>query len=489
MTPDTASSSSIAKRTTKNIGWNYLSFGLSKALGLLTIAILAHILPPESFGLIALATLAIDYLSVMSDLGLGAALIQQRGNIDEASNTVFTFNLLTGLLLTFFTALAAPYIGNFFHEPQVIPVLRWLGLTFTIKALGAVHNIRLRRTLNFRKKLIPDIGNTLIKGFISIGLALSGLGVWSLVIGQLVGAGIASTLLWVIVPWRPHLAIKREITGKLFRYGLTVMADNTLSILGDSFDYFIIGRVFNTVALGVYTLAYRLPEILVINILWVMTAVLFPAFSEIQTQAEKLRENFLAVIRYVELVITPICLGLFIAADPIIRVIFGEQWLEAIPIMRILSIYALIFSIGFHVGDIYKAIGRPDILLKVAIPVFIVRIILLWIGAQYSLIGVAIAHLVAGIVEITLRLIVAMKVVKITPRDILSQLRAFLGGVVLLAFAYPTLIITENTHPLLQLISVIFAGATGYLISIWFLEREISLTVVKFIKKRTLERA
>ena len=162
-----------------------------------------------------------------------------------------------------------------------------------------------------------------------------------------------------------------------------------------------------------------------------MTAVLFPTFSKIQDQQEKLRENFLAIIRYIELVVVPICVGMIVAAAPIIRVVFGDQWLEAIPIMRILSVYALVLSIGFHVGDIYKAIGRPDILLKIDIPVFIIRITVLWIGAQYSLIGVAVAHLIAGVIEVIIRLTVATKVIKISVIDILAQLKAFLGGIVL----------------------------------------------------------
>ena len=469
--PDTATNT-IGKKTTNNIGWNYLSFGLSKGISLLTVSILAHILPPDNFGLIALATLAIDYLSVLSDLGLGSALVQRRGDIEEASDTVFSINLLAGVGLSALTILLAPLAAQFFREPNLIPVLRWLGLTFTLSALGAVHNIRLQRALNFRQKLIPDIGNTLIKGIISITLALTGFGVWSLVVGQLVGAGIASTLLWVVVPWRPRLRIQRDLVGKLFNFGLTVMVDNALAVLGDSFDYFIIGRMFSTAALGIYTLAYRLPELLVINILWVMTAVLFPAFSEIQHDIKELRESFLRVIRYVEMIVVPICLGLIIAADPIIRVIFGEQWLDAIPIMRILSLYALTISIGFHVGDIYKAIGRPDILLKIAAPVFIIRVIFLWIGAQYSLLGVAIAHLAAGSIELSIRLIIATYVVKLSLRDIIRQLRAFIAGIVLIVFALAALLLTQALLPIFQLILVVLAGAIGYTIAISQLEKE-----------------
>lgn len=472
MTSDNINPQSITKKTATNIGWNYLSFGLSKALGLLTISILAHILPPQNFGLVALATLAIDYLSIFSDLGLGSALVQMRGKIDKASDTVFSINLLTGITLSIITFLIAPLAASFFREPGLTSVLRWLGLSFTLNAIGTVHNMRLQRNLNFRKKLIPDLGNTLIKGLISIALALSGFGVWSLVIGQLVGTGVSATLLWIVVPWRPQFKIHKELTRKLFSFGLTIMGDNTLAVLGDGFDYFIIGRIFNAKTLGVYTLAYRLPELLVINTLWVIAAVLYPAFSEIQNKIETLQKNFLQIIRYVEIIVVPICLGLMIAADPIVRVVFGEQWLDAIPIIRVLSIYALIFSIGFHSGDIYKAIGRPDILLKTAIPVFVIRIIALWLGAQISLLGVAIAHLMSGVIEITIRLLIVNRILKIHIKDIFAQFRAFIAGAALIFFGFIALSIGKTLIPLLQLLLVITMGGVAYIIAIWFLERD-----------------
>ncbi|MBK7454035.1 MAG: oligosaccharide flippase family protein [Anaerolineales bacterium] len=123
------------------------------------------------------------------------------------------------------------------------------------------------------------------------------------------------------------------------------MGNNAISVWEDSFDYFIIGLIYTPTALGIYTLAYRLPQTLVLNILWIMTAVLFPAFSSLQDQAEVLKRSFLSIVRYVELLVTPLCLGMFIAADPLIRVAFGEQWVDAIPILRVLSLYVWVVSI------------------------------------------------------------------------------------------------------------------------------------------------
>ena len=461
----------IGKKVASNAAWNYLSFGVSKALNLVTVSILAHLLTPGLFGVVALATLAIDYISILNDLGLGAALVQRRENIDEASNIAFTFNLLIGIFLTILIVLISPDVAVFFHAPTLTTILRWLGLGFTVNALGSVHKARLQRDLRFGKKLIPELGNTLIKGGLSIGLAFMGYGAWSLVYGQLAGMSISAVLLWIVVPWRPRLLIRSPISGQLFRYGFSVMMDRAFTVFADSFDYLLIGRFFNTAALGIYTLAYRLPDLLILNTLSVLAAVFFPAFSSIQNQQDVLRKSFLSTTRYVQLLVTPLCLGIFVAADPIIRLIFGEQWLQSIPIMQVLSLYTLALSVGFHVGDIYKAVGRPDILLKISLPIFFIRLIALWIGSQYSLIGIATGHLVAALIEVVIRAVVTINVIKVSLREILNQLTAFIGGLMLLIFAVPVLYLTQDLTPWLRLTFVVISGAVGYLGTIWFIDR------------------
>lgn len=433
----------IAYKVTRGIGWNYLSFAIAKTVSLITVSVLAHLLTPVNFGVVALASLAIEYLSVLNDFGLATALIQRREKIDEASNVVFTLNLIVSVSLTLITILIAPLAAIYFREPELTPVLRWLGLTFTINALGSVHKARLQRDMKFGRKLIPEIGNNLVKAVVSIGMALSGYGAWSLVYGQLIGLSVSIVLLWVVIPWVPQILLISNTAKQLFKYGLSIMADRALQIFGDSFDYFLIGRFFDTAALGIYTLAYKLPELLIITTLNVLGGVFFPAFSTIQDDPKVLRKSFLSTTRYVQLLVTPLCLGLIVGADPIIRVAFGEQWLDAIPLMQILCLHTLVLSIGYHVGDVYKAIGRPDILIKLAIPIFIIRVFAIWFGAKQGLLGVAYGHLLATSIELIMRTIITVRVLKVTLIDIFKQLTAFIAGAALLACTIPVLIASQ----------------------------------------------
>lgn len=463
----------LTRKAGKGFFWNFLTYGLGKVVVLLTTSILARLLTKDEFGQVAIAVVAINYLSVLKDLGFGLALIQRRDNVNRAANVAFTINVIIGFLLSAITIPLAPWFANYFNDPMVTPVLRWLGVSFAINALGAVHLVWLMRDLDYRSKLIPDMGNTLVKGIISIGMAYTGFGVWSLVFGQIAGAVVSVILVWIILPWRPRLSLDKDMTRELFKFGVSVTSGDILGVFIDNVDYIIVGRLFGLAQLSVYTLAYRLPEMLLIGNLWVMNGVTFPAFSSIQDKPAEMRRGVLASIRLIQMIAVPIALGLIIAADPIVRLVFGNQWLEAIPVLRVLAVYAWVYSIGYHIGDVYKAIGRPDINLKLSILTVIVIVPSLLIGSKFGLIGIGWGHLTAVLIRRIISLTLATRFVKVSIVDIIKELKpAALGALVMVPGTLVVLFLTGNINPFIQLILVVLAGAVLYLAVIWWLERE-----------------
>ena len=473
MTTQAVDSHNVTRRTAQAVIWNYLSFGLGKLLVLVSTGILARLLDKEDFGLVGFATLTINYLSVIQDLGLGAALIYRCDRVQEAANTVFTMNLAVGVLLSALTALVAPAVAVYFREPEVTPLLRLLGLTFILNALGAIHIVRLQRELAFGRKMIPDLARATVKGFAGIGFALLGLGAWSLVWGQIAGIIAGVIIAWVVFPWLPRLQIEREIAGSMFRYGASMLGINILGALVSNIDYVIVGRVLGDEALGVYTLAYRLPELLILNILWVVSAAVFPAYAALQKDPDTLRRGFLVTLRFLELVSVPLCLGLFLVADPLVRVAFGEKWLEAVPVVRILALFMLARSVGSNVGDVYKAIGRPDILVKLGLIILPPLVAALWYGTRYGLVGVALAHLALAFVRTGLRLWVATRQMDVGWREMVAEVMpAFAAGLALLATGIPALWFTRALPPLARLLLITAAGGIGYLSIAWLLARD-----------------
>jgi O-antigen/teichoic acid export membrane protein len=474
----------IARKTAGGIFWNFLAYGLAKGVVLLTTSILARMLGKDDFGLVAIAVIAINYLSVVKDLGLGMALIQRQGDIDQAANTVFTLNIILGIFLSGIVIPISPLVADYFNNPMVIPVLQWLGVSFFIHSIGSVHAVLLLREMNYRRKMIPDLGGALIKSVVSIGMAYAGYGVWALVFGQLVGAVSSVILVWIILPWRPRLELDRSIASTLFKFGFSIIGGDLLNISIDNLGAIVIGRIFGAVQLGVYTLAYRLPEMLLIGNLWIMANVTFPAFSSIQNRPDELRRGFLASVRLVQLVAVPICFGMAIAADPIVRVLFGEQWLDAIPVLRVLAVYTLMYSIAYHIGDVYKAIGRPQILMWLAILTIVLIAPALLIGSRFGLVGVAWGYVIAMVIDRIVGVYVASRYIHTSMMDILHEmLPALKGGVVMIAFTLPVLIWTENAGSFLQLICVVLVGAASYLAVLWQTEKDNLMQLVKMIRK------
>jgi PST family polysaccharide transporter len=284
----------------------------------------------------------------------------------------------------------------------------------------------------------------------------------------------------MVFPWRPGLTIDFKLARGLLKYGIPVVGVNALTITTDTLDYLIIGRVFGNTALGIYTLAFRLPELLVLNPLWVMANAVFPAYASIQDQPEALRRGFLTTVRFVEIMSVPLSLGLMLVADPLVRVIFGEQWLEAIPIVRVLALFVLVRSIGFNAGDVYMAVGRPDILAKLELLNAVILVPALWVGTYFGLVWVAVGHLLAGIVRMVIDLFVAARFVNVSVKDILLQLKpSFISGVPLVFFVGSSLYLTTNVPPFIRLVLAITVGAVGYLGMLWFLERESLLRLAR----------
>jgi PST family polysaccharide transporter len=481
--PDGHAHREMAQKTAWGLIWNFSAYFLGKIVVLVTTSILARLLAKSDFGLVTAALVAINYLSVFKDLGFGVALIQRKGDIKEAANTVFTINLLIGFALSVLIIPLAPVVATFFRDPQVVPVLRWIGISFVINALGSVHTNWLVRDLDYRRKLVPELGGALTKGAISIAMAYMGYGVWSLVFGQIGGALASVILVWIILPWRPRFTVDRRVAGSLMKFGASVTVVDIITQITDNIDYVIVGRIFGMVPLSVYTLAYRLPEMLLIGNLWVMGGVVFPAFSSIQDRPEELRRGFLASVRLVEVIAVPLCLGLLIAAEPIVRVVFGDQWLEAIPVLRVLAIYAWVYSLGYHVGGLYKAIGRPDILLRLSLLTLVIIIPALLIGARFGIIGVAVGHLVAVLIRRIISLKLATYFVNVSIGDIFRELRpSFLAALVMAPLVLVVSFLSAQMNPFLQLALIVPTGAVSYLGVLWWLEKENLIRLLRMVK-------
>ena len=480
---------SLGEKTVKGVIWNYVSFASGKFLTFISTIILARLLVPEQFGLVALALLVIQYLDAIGDLGISAALVYQRDNLERAKNVAFIVSLLAGVFLAIVTALAAPAIANFYKEPDMIPMLQVLAITQIITALGQTHMSILTKDLNFRQKLIPDLARSLAKGLVSIVLALIGWGAWSLIWGQ-VAATVATTLvLFIIVKWRPKLEWDWNLAKDMLNYGGQIVLLQVISVVWSTADYIIVGNMLGRTDLAYYQQAFRVADLLIINIAFVVGRVLFPSYAKISDNMDLLRDSFRNTVRYISLVAVPLSVGIAAVGPMFVSLVFGPNWTAMTPALQLLAIRAGISTLSFNTGHLLKAIGKPDIINYQMVIKLVVLVVAVLVTVPYGFVAVAWSQVVVAVFNMVLEFATMVWLIKVSPMEIWREMQpAVLAstGMGLLVW-----LLSSNIPEAWYLLGIIGGGVLGvvaYVGLLWFTGRDIFLDSWQWIRRIMLKR-
>lgn len=453
----------LANKTIKGILWSGLSFVGNKGVTFLSTIILARLLTPDDFGLMALGLLSIAYLDTFGGLGVGNVVIYKQDDIEKNSNVAFTIGILANIGLALIGFFSAPLVAFFFNAPRLTEILQALSVTLVISGLGSIHRARLDKDLKFNKSFIPELGKTLAKAVVSIGLALAGFGVWSLVFGQIAANLAASSLYWMTFKWRPRLMLEAKTVKSLLGYSSHILLVEIMGIIQSNLDYLIIGRRFDASTLGYYTMAYKIPELAIVFVCSTISSALFPAFSKIQDNKEALKAGYLIILKYVSLYTIPAGIGIALIAADFVVVGYGEKWVPAIPVMQVLAVFSIVYSLAYNAGDIYKATGRPDILTKLSFFEMIVAVPMLWLGANYGILYVAVAHLAANSLLTIVKFIVVYKLINLKLGEMLAALQpSVTTSTVMLISVYGVGVLIQNFASLPRLVLLTLTGIATY---------------------------
>jgi PST family polysaccharide transporter len=469
----------LTRTTIRGTFWSYVAFYSGKAMVFVSTIILARLLAKDDFGVAGYALILIGMLEIFNQFGIGASVIYHRDDPD-APDVAFWLGLAIGCTLFVLTWLGAPLTALLFQDDRAVAVTRVLALVFPIGALGHVHNAVLRKTLAFDRAFIPDVARALSKGVLSIGLALLNFGAWSLIIGQLGSVVIWVVVLWWILPWRPSLRFHWQQARSILSYGVGSATLDIIAYVQDNSDYILIGRFLGAAALGVYTVAFRIPELLIIQFCVVIARVIFPVYTHVRDDAEALRQGFLATTRYVSLLTMPMALGMMLVARPFVLTVFTERWAEAIPVLQAIAMYTLMVSLAFNAGDIYKAQGRLGILTRIVIiEVTILLPSLYWAATRIGTIeAVAWTHVVVALFNSTLHMTVACHIIKTPFRSVLVALQpAMVGSAVMVLPVLGALSMTAQVPVVVQLVVAVLVGIGVYGGTLWLLQRSLMLNI------------
>src|SRR6185437_8786982 len=358
----------VGTRTVRGMAWAYGAYVGGRVLVLISTAILARLLTPRDFGVVALALVFTVFFEAIKDLGLSQALIVASPEEEaDRAQTVFSWSVVIGIGLTLLTAALSPAIAGFFHQSQLKALLPVLGLNFILRGLGTTHYTLARKHLNYRVRTVSEICEVTVRGIVGIALALSGAGAWSLVLGFVAGVAASTIALWLQVPFRPRAELSRRHLGDLLRFGGVLTIVDIGAVIFYNLDYLFIGRVLGAASLGLYTIGFRIPELAILNVAHVAGDVLFPAYSAIDL--DLLREGYLTSLRYLAMLTVPLAVGLILLARPVILVVFGHQWVDSIPVTRAIAAYTLFATLAIPPGTILKVTRRAWLMVIFSVPV------------------------------------------------------------------------------------------------------------------------
>lgn len=476
---------SVGRATARAASWAFISITGARVVTLIGLTLLARLLAPREFGLLAFAMAYIVYVETIGDLGTGTALIYWPDRREDAAQVTFIMNVAAGTFWCLVTILIAPYVADFFNAPQGTPIVRALSFGFLIKFLGNTHDALTRKDLRFQARALPEISMAVVKAGVSLLLAWRGFGAWSLVWGHLIGLASSTLLFWAVTPWRPSWRFPRDLFKPMLSYGRGIIFVNMLSALQNQTDLAVIGRFLGMTTLGLYQLAGKLPEATVTVIVRVASRVLLPVFSRVSASGENPKEAYLGAARYIGAVTLPVVTGLAILARPFVLLFFGDAWVAAAPIVTALAILAGIRAIGTHPGDVLKATGRLGTLARIEMVRAVVIVVVVIIAARRSAVAVA-ASLAAIDGAMTLvAFAITARAIGVSIREIV---RAYAPSAVAAAVMAGVLLAWQRWAPPLPLAAHVaigvVCGAMTYLAVVTLTAPQMVLEVRQMLRRR-----
>ncbi|MCK5466094.1 lipopolysaccharide biosynthesis protein [Candidatus Parcubacteria bacterium] len=388
---------SLYQKTMRGGFWIFSLRVITRLLNLVKLIVLARLLSPSDFGLFGIALLSLSILETFSQTGFNRALIQKKGDISSYLDSVWTAGIIRGIIIAIILFFTSPYIAIFFDVPEVVPILRTIGLVVIIKSFVNIAIIYFQKELEFKKYFQYQFLGSLSSAVVTISVAIIFQSVWALVFGLLAGSLIRLLMSYRIDSYRPKIRIDLQKLKELWGFGKWVMGSSMLVFLITHGDDIFVGKLLGVTALGFYQFAYSISNAPATGITHVISKITFPAYSKLQDDIPRLRKAYLKVLSITTLFSFPIAGLIFILASDFTMIFLGEKWMPMVPAMQVLCLWGLIRSIGATTGPVFQAVGKPKIVTKLQLFVLILLMILIYpLAIKWGILGVATAVILSS---------------------------------------------------------------------------------------------
>jgi O-antigen/teichoic acid export membrane protein len=474
-------------RSARGIVWNVAANGLGYVLRLGSIPILARLLSPDDYGLVAIVTAVTGLLSVIGAMGVTELVINRQKITHLQATMLFWASVLVGVVLTGVTIVGAPLVAAVFSREELTAITIGTAATFLINNLGTVHKALMMRRLQHRAVALRELVSLGAGLVAAVVAALLGAGYWALVIQMLVQSTVATVTALVAVPWRPGLPRRNTGARELVNYGSGASVFNIANYLGRTADNLVIGAFVNASALGLYTRAYGLLTAPLQQVHMPVGRVVTPTLAGLWPQPERYRRYFLTVLSGLCYVCMPVILVLAVLADAVVAVMLGDEWMQAADVFRWLAIVGFLQTVGWTNGWLYATSGQAWRWARWGLFSRSVLIVAFCVGVIWGIEGVAIAYAAVELVLTPLGIRRAGKGTPVSLPDVLRSVvrPAALAVVTALAALATSLLMAAG--PVAELLVALGAAALAgaVLVLVWPAMRRELLGMARRVRDRS----
>lgn len=412
--------------------WAYADkFGTGGFNFLVTI-VLARLLVPEDFGLIAMVMIFYEISHTFVESGFTEALVRKQELTEEDKSTTFVFNFFVGLFLYGVLFFSAPFIAGFFNEPVLTLVVRLLGLNLIIESFAIIHGAVLLHEINFKALAQTRLAGIVISSLVAIGMAFHGYGVWSIVVKYNVASIVTTMVLMFMTKWKLSIRFSRDSFQQLFGFGSKIFFRALIDKFYRHIYNFIIGKYFTASMLGFYSQANQLKNTVILILFQTVHNVTYPVLSKLQDDYIRLKDSYRKLLKMNSFVIFPVLIVLIVLGKPIIVTLIGTKWLEAVPFFKLVCLATFTHHMIQINLNMLLIVNRPDLGLRLEIIQKLVITVAIVIGLQFGIYGLVISQVISSYIGLIVNTMYSKKLLNY---GLLEQLNDALPS---LAFALIT---------------------------------------------------
>ena len=382
---------------------------LAQTVSFIVTMILARILAPSDYGIVAIVTLFLTFANVIVTMGLESALVQKIDADEVDFSTVFWINIFTGIVVYVIFFLLAPIIASYYEYSELKNMLRVAALQIPIMSVNAIQQAYVARNMQFRKFFYATLIGTIISAFVGVLLAVLGYGGWALIFQSLTNVCVDTFVLSIIVGWHPKMIFQWDRAKPLMKYGYPLLMGQIIWSAYDEARGLIIGKKFHASELAFYNKGNQIPMIFVISFDLSINSVLFSALSKIQNDKDLIVVKLKKAIGIATFIIAPVMLGLISSAKCVIEVLFSEKWLPCVPYLRICCVAYLMYGTNVMLIQGLKSVGKSKEVFIIQALHKIIMLPIIFASIKYGVLAIVLSEIISYVLQILLAIYMSKK--------------------------------------------------------------------------------